>query len=208
MTAKLGIIDYGAGNLQSVRNTLAAAGFTGRLVRRPQDFEDLTHLILPGVGAFGDCARQLRAQGLEEGIRAWTEADKPFLGICIGYQILFEEGEESPGVRGLGILKGKVVRFPAGELKVPHMGWNNLSLKTPDAPLWQGLGADPFFYFVHSYYPVPAESELIAASCTYGVTFAAAIRRGNLVATQFHPEKSQQLGLRLLSNFMSLRSRS
>lgn len=205
MTAKLGIIDYGAGNLQSVQNTLAAAGFEGRLVRQPQDFDGLTHLILPGVGAFGDCATQLRAQGLEEGIRTWTQEDKPFLGICIGYQILFEEGEESPGVPGLGILKGKVVRFPSGALKVPHMGWNNIALQNPGDPVWQGIGTDPYFYFVHSYYPEPAAAELVAATCTYGPTFAAAVRRGNLVATQFHPEKSQQLGMRLLSNFMSLR---
>lgn len=204
MRVTLGIIDYGAGNLQSVQNTLAAAGYEGRLVRGPEDFGGLTHLILPGVGAFGDCARQLRAQGLQESIRSWIEADNPFLGICVGYQILFEEGEESPGVPGLAILKGRVVRFPAGKLKVPHMGWNNIVPNAPSDPLWRGIGADPYFYFVHSYYPEPQESNLIAATCTYGVPFAAAIRRGNLVATQFHPEKSQQLGMRLLSNFMSI----
>lgn len=204
MTATLGIIDYGAGNLHSVSNTLQAAGFVGRLVRSPQDFAGLTHLILPGVGAFGDCAKQLRAQGLEEGIRDWVKADKPFLGICIGYQILFETSEESPGTSGLGILKGKVERFKSAGLKVPHMGWNNISLNDPGAPVWEGLGSAPYFYFVHSYYPVPEDASLVAASCTYGATFAAAVRRGNLVATQFHPEKSQRNGIRLLANFMSL----
>lgn len=204
MTATLGIIDYGAGNLHSVSNTLQAAGYAGRLVRSPQDFAGLTHLILPGVGAFGDCAKQLRAQGLEDGIRAWIEADKPFLGICIGYQILFEASEESPGTPGLGILKGTVARFQSAGLKVPHMGWNNISLKDPGDPVWAGLGAAPYFYFVHSYYPMPEDASLMAASCTYGETFAAAVRRGNLTATQFHPEKSQRNGIRLLANFMSL----
>lgn len=204
MTATLGIIDYGAGNLHSVSNTLRAAGFTGRLVRSPRDFAGLTHLVLPGVGAFGDCAKQLRAQGLEEGIRAWIEADKPFLGICIGYQILFETGEESPGTPGLGILKGKVARFGTEGLKVPHMGWNSVSPSDPGDPVWRGLGGNPYFYFVHSYYPEPEDTSLIAATCDYGATFAAAVRRGKLVATQFHPEKSQQNGIRLLANFMSL----
>lgn len=204
MTATLGIIDYGAGNLHSVSNTLQASGFAGRLVRSPQDFAGLTHLILPGVGAFGDCAKQLRAQGLEESIRAWVKADKPFLGICIGYQILFEASEESPGTPGLGILKGNVPRFQAAGLKVPHMGWNSVSLGDPGDPVWTGLGSNPYFYFVHSYYPEPEDTSLIAASCAYGATFAAAVRRGNLLATQFHPEKSQRNGIRLLANFMSL----
>ncbi len=203
MTAKPGIIDYGAGNLQSVLNTLRAAGFEGRLIRSPQDFDGVTHVILPGVGSFGDCARQLRAQNLEPGIREWIDADKPFLGICIGYQILFETGEESPGVPGLGILKGNVVRFDAPGLKVPHMGWNNVSPNDPEDPLWEGLGNDPYFYFVHSYYPRPEESSLVAATCAYGATFAAAVRRGKLAATQFHPEKSQRHGVRLLANFMA-----
>lgn len=185
-------------------NTFEAAGVHGHLVRTPEDAEGVTHLVLPGVGAFGDCAEKLRGQGLAPLIREWIEADRPFLGICVGYQVLFESGEEDEGVPGLGLFKGRVVRFPESELKVPHMGWNRLSLSHPADPVWQGMGEDPYFYFVHSYYPVPEDSSLVAASCTYGVRFAAAIRRGNLVATQFHPEKSQKLGVQLLKNFVSL----
>ena len=201
---KLGVIDYGAGNLRSVLNTFEAAGVHGHLVRTPEDAEGVTHLVLPGVGAFGDCAEKLRGQGLAPLIREWIEADRPFLGICGGYQVLFEKGEEDEGVPGLALFKGSVVRFPESELKVPHMGWNRLSLFHPADPVWQGMGEDPYFYFVHSYYPVPEDGSLVAASCTYGVRFAAAIRRGNLVATQFHPEKSQKLGVQLLKNFVSL----
>lgn len=201
---KLGVIDYGAGNLRSVLNTFEAAGVTGHLVRAPEDAADVTHLVLPGVGAFGDCAEKLRRQGLESFIRTWIEQDRPFLGICVGYQVLFERGEEDVQVPGLGIFRGSVVRFPESELKVPHMGWNRLTLSNSADPIWKGMGEDPYFYFVHSYYPQPEDDSLAAAFCTYGVRFAAAIRRGNLVATQFHPEKSQKLGVRLLQNFISL----
>ncbi len=201
---KLGVIDYGAGNLRSVLNTFIASGAQGYLVRTPEEAAGVTHLVLPGVGAFGDCADKLRQQGMDDFIRGWIAADKPFLGICVGYQVLFESGEESPGVPGLGIFKGRVVRFPATGLKVPHMGWNPLKLSDPADPIWQGMGAEPYFYFVHSYYPQPDDESAVAATCDYGVRFAAAIRRGNLVATQFHPEKSQRLGLRLLQNFTKL----
>lgn len=201
---KLGVIDYGAGNLRSVLNTFEAAGVTGHLVRTPEDAADVTHLVLPGVGAFGDCAEKLRRQGLEPLIRTWIEQDRPFLGICVGYQVLFERGEEDAQVPGLGIFRGSVVRFPESELKVPHMGWNRLTLTHPEDPVWKGMGEDPYFYFVHSYYPQPEDDSLAAAFCTYGVRFAAAIRRGNLVATQFHPEKSQKLGVKLLENFVAL----
>lgn len=201
---KLGVIDYGAGNLCSVLNTFQAAGVTGHLIRKPEDTVDVTHLVLPGVGAFGDCAEKLRSQGLEPLIRNWIAQDKPFLGICVGYQVLFESGEEDERVPGLGIFKGRVVRFVESELKVPHMGWNKVTLANPTDPIWAGMGNDPYFYFVHSYYPKPEDESVAAAFCSYGVRFAAAIRRGNLLATQFHPEKSQKLGVRLLKNFASL----
>lgn len=201
---KLGVIDYGAGNLRSVLNTFEAAGVTGHLVRTPEDAAGVTHLVLPGVGAFGDCAEKLRRQNLVPLVRAWIEQDRPFLGICVGYQVLFESGEESGQVPGLGILKGRVVRFSESELKVPHMGWNSVALTDPSDPIWKGMGKEPYFYFVHSYYPQPEDKSLIAAFCTYGVRFAAAVRRGNLVVTQFHPEKSQKLGVKLLKNFISL----
>lgn len=200
----LGIIDYGAGNLSSVRNSFLATGTEGRLIRSEGDLDGITHLVLPGVGSFGDCSRALETQGLASPIRNWIAQDKPFLGICIGYQILFEDSEESPGARGLGIFKGHVKRFSDTDLKVPHMGWNEVDFHEPCDPIWRSMGSNRHFYFVHSFFPVPEDGSIIAATCTYGIPFAAAIRRGNLVATQFHPEKSQKLGLQLLRNFMSL----
>lgn len=201
---KLGVIDYGAGNLRSVLNTFEAAGVHGHLVRTPEDVEGVTHLVLPGVGAFGDCVEKLHRQGLSGLISRWIEEDKPFLGICVGYQVLFEHGEEDERVPGLGIFRGRVVRFTESELKVPHMGWNVLKLTNPADPIWSGMGEEPYFYFVHSYYPVVEDADLVSAVCDYGVSFAAAIRRGNLIATQFHPEKSQKLGVQLLRNFVAL----
>lgn len=203
---RLGLIDYGAGNLRSVYNTFFSLGVEPVLVRKPEDMKGLTHLVLPGVGAFGDCADKLRSQGLAGSIADWIAEDKPFLGICVGYQVLFEWSEETPDVPGLGIFKGRVVKFHFADksLKVPHMGWN--SLKCRPAPLWNGIGDDPYFYFVHSYYPEVVDQSLVAATCTYGVEFAAAISRGNLFATQFHPEKSQKSGALLLKNFVELES--
>lgn len=200
----LGIIDYGAGNLSSVCNSFRAIGVEGKLVRTEAELADVTHLVLPGVGAFGDCARALQEQGLAEPIHQWIAADKPFLGICIGYQILFESSEESPGATGLGILKGHVRRFPEGELKVPHMGWNSVHPTRPDNSIWQGMGSAPYFYYVHSYFPEPEDRSIIAATSTYGCSYAAAVQCGRMIATQFHPEKSQLLGLKLLQNFINL----
>ncbi len=202
---KLGIIDYGAGNLRSVRNSFHAIGIESSLIHAPDDLNGITHLVFPGVGAFGDCMNKIREQGLEETIVSWITADKPFLGICIGYQALFESSEESPIIRGLGIFRGQVKRFDESiNLKIPHMGWNNIELTNPRDPIWRGMGENPYFYYVHSYYPCPQNLEIIAATTTYGIPFAAAIRCGRLVATQFHPEKSQRLGLLLLHNFATL----
>ncbi len=200
----LGIIDYGAGNRSSVCNSFKAADYEARLVCSEEDLAGVTHLVLPGVGAFGDCSAALFRQGLAGPLRRWVAEDKPFLGICIGYQILFESSEETPDAPGLGIFRGHVRRFSPNGLKVPHMGWNNIGLTNKADPIWDGMGHNPYFYFVHSYYPTPDDGGLVAATCTYGECFAAAIRYGNLVATQFHPEKSQVLGLRLLQNFMKL----
>lgn len=198
-----GIIDYGAGNLRSVANAVQSLGFEARIISSPADFAGLSHLILPGVGSFGDSMEELRRRGLEEPVRAWIEADRPFFGICVGYQMLFEAGEESPGVAGLGIFRGTVRRFPEDGRKIPHMGWNAAVPRDPADPLWDDLGEPPFFYFVHSYFPEPADEELVAMSTEYeGFHFASAIRRGRLLATQFHPEKSQRAGLSLLRNFL------
>lgn len=202
---KPGIIDYGGGNLQSVRNAVRALGHEPVLVHSPDDFADVSALVFPGQGAFADCMAALHSQGLAEPLCAWLAEDRPFFGICIGYQVLFEGGEENPGVPGLGVLRGQVVRFPSEPgLKVPHMGWNNVRPSQPDDPAWAGLCGEPFFYFVHSYYPQPLEPEVIAGTTHYaGSDFASAVLRGRMFATQFHPEKSQATGLRLLGNFLT-----
>jgi len=200
---KAGIIDYGAGNLRSVANAVQSLGIEPRVFSDPGDFEGLSHVILPGVGAFGDSMDELRRRGLEEPIREWIAADRPFFGICVGYQILFASGEESPGTPGLGVLDGTVRRFPEDGRKIPHMGWNAAVPLHPDDPLWKDLGGTPYFYFVHSYFPEPADPSIVAMETEYeGVRFASAVRRGRLLATQFHPEKSQQAGLHLLANFL------
>lgn len=197
-----GIIDYGAGNLLSVHNALKSLGIPARIVSAASDFEGLERLIFPGVGAFGDSLRHIDEQGLREPLLEWLQADKPFLGICIGYQVLFESSEEAPEVKGLGFLKGQVVRFQSNDhLKVPHMGWNRVDFADSNDPLWRDMPEDPYFYFVHSYYPNPADQTLISATADYGKKFAAGIRMGNICAVQFHPERSQDLGLRFLKNF-------
>ena len=203
-SVKLGLVDYGSGNLRSVQRAIEHAGANCVLVHSASDAEGCAALVVPGVGSFGDCARQLREAGLWDFIKEWLAADRPYLGICLGYQLLFDSSEESPGVEGLGVLKGKVIHFPRGtKLKIPHMGWNQLHVCTPSDRLVQGLGNNPEFYFVHSYYPVPEEQECITTTCNYGVEFAASVTRGNLSAVQFHPEKSQELGLHMLRNFIT-----
>jgi glutamine amidotransferase len=199
---RVAMIDYGSGNLRSVEKALLHAGADVIRCESPDALKNCAAIVLPGVGSFGDCARSLQERGLTEPLRAWLAADRPYLGICLGYQILFAASEESPEARGLAHWPGNVVRFPARkDLKVPHMGWNNLEYRAHDS-LFAGLPDPAFVYFVHSYYPEPAESDLIAAACTHGVPFAAACRRGNVRGVQFHPEKSQDTGLRMLKNFV------
>ncbi len=202
----VGIIDYGGGNLQSVRNAVRALGHEPVIVATAADLAPTRALIFPGQGAFGDCMSALTERGLVSPLQEWIAADRPFLGICIGYQVLFDDGEENPAVPGLGIYRGRVVRFPQQPgVKVPHMGWNRIHLTHPDHPAWAGLEPDPYFYYVHSYYPEPEDRSLIAAESAYGgQRIAGAIQRGRLVATQFHPEKSQANGLRLIGNFLQL----
>lgn len=196
------VIDYGSGNLRSVEKALQHAGAEIRRCDSPAGLADCAALVLPGVGSFGDCVRSLRERGLTDALRSWLASGRPYLGICLGYQILFESSEESPGVEGLAHWRGRVVRFPARPgRKVPHMGWNTLETGAPDEML-SGLEAPVHVYFVHSYYPVPAEEDIITARSTHGVTFAAAAGRGNVRGVQFHPEKSQAVGLRMLENFV------
>ncbi len=154
----IGIVDYGSGNLRSVSKALDAVGARTRLVPDPSALDEIDAVVVPGVGAFGDCARHLRATGLWEPLREWIAADRPYLGICLGYQLLFESSEETPGVEGLCVLPGVVRRFPPGALKVPHMGWNTLALRQPDDRLYAALPDSPSVYFVHSFFPVPADT--------------------------------------------------
>lgn len=203
---KVALVDYGAGNLRSVANALRELGVEPVIAASPDLLEGATHLILPGVGSFGDCMAQLASRDLLTAIRDWVAAGKPYLGICLGYQILFDSSEETPGVAGLGIVPGTVRRFKQTPgLKIPHMGWNSVVPRRPESGNWSGLGAEPYFYYVHSYFPVPANDEVISAVTTYGDdTFAAAIELPNLFACQFHPEKSQDAGIRLIRNFLGV----
>lgn len=199
---KTGIIDYGAGNLRSVHKAVETLNYPAEIVRHPSQLEAVDALILPGVGAFGDCVENLQKQELWEPVRDWVKEGKPYLGICLGYQILFESSEEADGVEGLSVFEGSVVRFPKSELKVPHMGWNEIAPVDSNDPLWDALPPHPHVYFVHSFYPQPSDKSIIASTADYGVQFAASIRKGNVVATQFHPEKSQKLGLQIFGNFL------
>jgi imidazole glycerol-phosphate synthase subunit HisH len=201
---KLGMIDYGRGNLRSVINACRSLGHDPTLVTKAEELPDLTHLIFPGQGAFGDCMESLHRLGLAEPLREWIAADKPYFGICVGYQLLFGASEESPGTAGLAVVPGTVKRFTSTDIKIPHMGWNSVDLKSPDSPAWKSFENDPYFYFVHSFYPVGVPAGYLSASCQYGQEdFCAAIEKGNLFATQFHPEKSQHAGLKLLGNFLN-----
>ena len=199
----IGIIDYGMGNLRSVEKALQSVGAKTRFVTGTAGLDGLAGLVLPGVGAFTDCVGNLRATGLWEPIREWIAADKPFFGICLGYQMLFDGSEEGPGVEGLGVFKGNVVRFPKTELKVPQMGWNEVNIVKPSV-FTEGVVTGDHVYFVHSFYPVPTDSAIVTMTTDYGLSFASAVGQGNLFATQFHPEKSQRIGLQLLSNFAKL----
>jgi len=198
----LALIDYGSGNIRSVHNALKHVGADVRLVSSPDGLADADAVVLPGVGAFGDCVQGIQQRNLWEPMQDWMASGKPFLGICVGYQLLFEESEESPGVRGFGVFQGKVKKFSTKGLKVPQIGWNNLDLAQPSHALWQGLPRNPHVYFVHSYFPEPADPSIVTSRSTYGETFAASAARDNVAAVQFHPEKSQDIGLGILRNFV------
>ena len=200
----IGIIDYDAGNIRSVEKALVYLKQKVTVTSDPDILLAADKVILPGVGNFGDAAGNLRRYGLEPVIHRILEKGTPFLGICVGLQLLFEESEESPDVPGLGILKGRIRRIPAASgLKIPHMGWNSL-LPAPRGRLFAGLGTEPFVYFVHSYYLDAADKGIVTAQAEYGTTIDAAVEYGNLFACQFHPEKSGAVGLRLLQNFAQL----
>ena len=200
----LSIIDYGMGNLRSVQKAFEKLGSPAEIVTRPEQVRAARKLVLPGVGAFRDAIHELERLALVEPIREHVQADRPFLGICLGLQLLFDVSHEDGVWPGLGILSGEVLRFPAQPgLKVPHMGWN--SLQAVGSPkLLEGLAADASVYFVHSYYVAPRDESIIAARTDYSLPFTSMVERSNLFATQFHPEKSQKVGLKLLANFAAL----
>ncbi len=202
----IALLDYGSGNLRSVHKSLLKVGAEVRLVQRPEQIGDARGLVLPGVGAFDDCLHALRQQELLDAAKDFITTGKPFLGICVGYQALFERSEEfNSCAAGLGVFKGSVVRFSEKPgLKIPQIGWNQLEIVPTDCPLYRGIANGSYVYFVHSFYPQPADASIIATRTDYGDNFASSVWRDNVFATQFHPEKSQLVGLRLLKNFVEL----
>lgn len=206
MPAVIALIDYDSGNLRSAQKALVKVGADVRVVRRPEEIDDAHAVVLPGVGAFDDCMQALQKQELLAAAREFIKTGRPFLGICVGYQALFERSEEfNSCAAGLGIFPGKVVRFSnKSGVKVPQIGWNQLDIVRPECPIFKGIPSGSYVYFVHSYFPKPAEPSIIATETTYGEPFASSVWRDNVFATQFHPEKSQAVGLQLLKNFVSL----
>ncbi|MFZ3138841.1 MAG: imidazole glycerol phosphate synthase subunit HisH [Thermodesulfovibrionales bacterium] len=195
----IAIVDYGMGNLRSVEKGFLKVGVDARVVREPQAVDDADAVVLPGVGAFRDCIRNLAQTSMTESIMRSIQKGKPYLGICLGLQVLFTESEEFGIYKGLDVFKGKVVRFQI-DLKVPHMGWNNVKiLRRP--PIFDGIQDESFFYFVHSYYVAPDDTAVVSTTTDYGITFTSMVWKDNIFATQFHPEKSQESGLRILKNF-------
>jgi glutamine amidotransferase len=202
----IALIDYGSGNLRSVHKALLKVGAQVQIVTKPSELKDASAVVLPGVGAFDDCIQALDKQAMLEASRRFIESGRPFLGICVGYQALFEKSEEfNSCAAGLGVFKGKVVRFAnSNGLKIPQIGWNQLEIARTDCPLFRGIEPGSYVYFVHSFFPKPLDQSIVATRTTYGETFASSVWRNNVFATQFHPEKSQKIGLQLLSNFVAL----
>ena len=200
----IAIIDYDAGNIKSVEKALLLLGEEVKITGDAQEILSADKVVLPGVGAFGDAMGNLERRGLVPVIRETVEKGTPFLGICLGLQLLFERSDEAPGVAGLGILPGEILRIPSKEgLKIPHMGWNSLRLEH-GGRLFDQVSEQSYVYFVHSYYLKAGEEEIVKASTEYGVHIHASVEKGNVFACQFHPEKSQKLGVKLLKNFISL----
>lgn len=200
----IAIIDYDAGNIRSVEKALQFLGQEVKITRDREEILGADKVVLPGVGSFGDAMGKLHQYGLVEVIRQVAEKKTPFLGICLGLQLLFERSDESPGVEGLGILKGEILRIPEGEgRKIPHMGWNSLELRN-QGRLFAGISGEPYVYFVHSYYLKARDEQIVKATTEYGVTIHASVERDNIFACQFHPEKSSDTGLKILKNFVEL----
>jgi imidazole glycerol-phosphate synthase subunit HisH len=202
----IALLDYGSGNLRSVHKALLKVGADVQVVQHPEGMRDARAVVLPGVGAFDDCINALRKQELLEASQEFICTGRPFLGICVGYQALFERSEEfNSCAAGLGVFRGNVVRFAEEPgLKIPQIGWNQIEITQPDCPLYRGVPNGSHVYFVHSFHPKPADASIIATTTDYGITFASSVWKDNVFATQFHPEKSQRVGLQLLENFVAL----
>ena len=202
----IAILDYDAGTIRSVEKALAYLGKDAKITRNRDEILSSTHVILPGVGSFGDAMNKLRTYGLDKVIYEVVEKGIPFLGICLGLQLLYESSDESPGIKGLGILKGTINRIPdCPGLKIPHMGWNSLKVK-PEATLFQGITENPYVYFVHSYYLKADNEEEVAATTEYSTLIHASVEKDTVYACQFHPEKSSAVGLQILRNFIEVKS--
>lgn len=200
----IAILDYDAGNIRSVEKALQHLGEETILTHDFREIQKADKVILPGVGAFGDAMEHLKHYELDRAIKEVVAMDKPFLGICLGLQLLFESSDETPGVEGLGILRGNILRIPEEEgLKIPHIGWNSLEFPR-EGRLFQNLPADPYVYFVHSYYLQAQEPQIVTATCKYGVQIHASVEKNQVFACQFHPEKSGEVGLKILKNFATL----
>lgn len=202
----IALIDYGAGNLRSVQKALSFVGADVRVVTKPRELDGAAGVVLPGVGSFDDCLNALQRQELLAASRDFIKTGKPFLGICVGYQALFDRSEEfNSCALGLKVFEGSVIRFADQPgLKIPQIGWNKINLTRPDCPIYKGIADGSYVYFVHSFHPAPADHSIIATETEYGNRFASSVWKDNVYATQFHPEKSQRIGLQLLKNFVSL----
>ena len=201
----IAIIDYGAGNIQSVYKALKFIGADCKVTSDKDEILNADGAILPGVGSFGDAMDTMTKRGIKDTIIEYTKSGKPFLGICLGLQLLFPESEETPGVKGLDIFKGTITKIPNQNrtLKIPHMGWNNISIKQKNG-IFKGIEGEPYVYFVHSFYLKAKDKDIVAATTQYGVEIDAAVQKGNIIATQFHPEKSGEVGLKMLKNFVEM----
>lgn len=200
----IAIIDYGAGNIQSVSKALAHIGCEAFITRDKDKILKADGAVLPGVGSFGDTMDTMIEYGIKDTVIEYAKSGKPFLGICLGLQLLFPKSEESPEAEGLGIFDGSITKIPSGEgLKIPHIGWNSLDIKKNDG-LFKGIGKNPYVYFVHSYFLNASDKSIVSAQTEYGVTIDAAVEKGNVYATQFHPEKSGETGLKILRNFADI----
>lgn len=201
----IAIIDYGAGNIQSVYKALKFIGADCKVTSDKYEILNADGAILPGVGSFGDAMDTMTKRGIKDTIIEYTKSGKPFLGICLGLQLLFPESEETPGVKGLDIFKGTITKIPNQNrtLKIPHMGWNNISIKQKNG-IFKDIEGEPYVYFVHSFYLKAQDKDIVAATTQYGVEIDAAVQKGNIIATQFHPEKSGEVGLKMLKNFVEM----